>query len=834
MDPQYSFGVWLKRRRKGLDLTQADLAQQLDCSVAAVRKFEAEERRPSGNIVDRLATIFGIPTEERTAFLRFARGDWYFSPASMHEGSPWRAPDTASSNDSPANQPSYPTRHRSNLPAQLTSFVGRERELVEVRRLLETSRLVTLTGAGGSGKTRLALEAAAGSIDAFPDGIWLVELAPLSEPALIPSAVAAALGMVDDKDLSLIDALASYLRDRCLLLLLDNCEHLIAEAARVANVLLQNCPKLSILATSREPLGMAGETVWLAPILSLPPPDEQLSVHSLAEYDAIRLFVERAAAVLPSFALTEQNAEAVALLCRQLDGLPLAIELAASRVKLLRVGQIVARLDDRFRLLTGGGRAAPPRHQTLRALIDWSYDLLSPAEQRLLRRLSVFAGGFTLEAAEAIGDKENAGDTLESLAQLVNKSLVVADRAPGRETRYQLHETIGQFARVKLEGTGEVGYIRDRHQTFYCALALDLHQRTNRPTDAGRILDQEMANLRLALEWLSAQENWETLGQLSVLLGDYWSFQGHLLEGVEWLDLVLEHRSAVSQPLASSILKAKGNLLFEGGKYGQARAFYRDSLAIYRALGDEVGIANLLNLVGHTAQMLGHLKEAEEYYQESLANYRSLGIKHGIATNLNRLAHIAYYRDEIDRAGELLQECLVIRREEANTRGLASTLNMLGEVARARGQYILGREFYEHALALCKQLGDKRCIAGIYHNLAHTAYQLGAAELSGSLFRASLTQYHELDNIEGCVLCLMGLVLIALSSNDYRRAAKLVGKSEAILRERSLMLGMADRHSWKEAVTRTKEQVEIASLYDVLTYGSEMPLEEVIPYALKD
>lgn len=416
-----------------------------------------------------------------------------------------------------------------NLPVQLTTFIGREHQMAEAKRLLATTRLLTLTGPGGTGKTRLSLQMAADVLDAFPDGVWLVELAPLSDAALVPQTVASTWSVREQPGRPLLETLSDYLRAKSLLLILDNCEHLIDACAQLAETLLRACPHLKLLPSSREALGVAGETAYRVPSLSLPDPHQPLSVESLSRYEAAQLFVDRARAVQPHFSLTAHNLSAVAQICQRLDGIPLALELAAARVKLFAVEQIALRLDDRFRLLTGGSRTALPRQQTLRALIDWSYDLLPVAERGALARLSVFAGGWTFGAAEAVIGPE----ALDLLSHLVDKSLVVVDElAEAPETRYRLLETIRQYARDKLLESGEAPMVRDRHLRHYLLVAEVAEPKLEGPEmlPALNQLEAELDNIRAALEW-TLDRSPQAAVQLAARLTFFWQRRGHVPEG---------------------------------------------------------------------------------------------------------------------------------------------------------------------------------------------------------------------------------------------------------------------------------------------------------------
>ncbi len=465
-----------------------------------------------------------------------------------------------------------------NLPRPLTSFVGRVHESAEVKRLLPTTCLLTLTGSGGSGKTRLALQVAADVLGEYADGVWLVELAAVPGPALVPQTVASALGVREVPGRPLQATLLEYLGHRTLLVVLDNCEHLIEASAHLVQTLLEACPGLRILATSREPLGVPGEVAWRVPSLSLPDPRRLPSVDDLGACEAVRLFVERAAAVHPAFRLTPQNAPAVATVVRRLDGIPLAVELAAARVPALTVAQIAERLDDRFRLLTGGRRTALPRQQTLRATMDWSYQLLPERERVLLRRLAVFAGGWTLGAVEAVcgGDGIEGLAVFDLLTQLVFKSLVIMDEQVG-DVRYRLLETVRQYGRDRLLESEETVPVRGRHLVWYRDLA---EQAETELMGAGQAawldrLEAEHANIRAALEWATGGREVEVGLRLAGAVWRFWFVRGYFAEGRARLQALLAKGAEVPPAVRAKALKAAGNLaVFCQGDYASGRLFY--------------------------------------------------------------------------------------------------------------------------------------------------------------------------------------------------------------------------------------------------------------------
>jgi predicted ATPase len=565
-----------------------------------------------------------------------------------------------------------------NLPRQLTSFVGRERELAQVRRLLAAAPLLTLTGVGGCGKTRLALQAAADALEAYPDGVWLVELAPLADPALVPQAVAAALGVREEPGRPLAATLTDALTPKRLLLVLDNCEHVLEACARLADALLRACPRLRVLATSREALGIGGETAWRVPSLTLPDAEHPPPIGALLQAEAVRLFIDRALAVRPTFRVTDANAPAVAQICRRLDGIPLAIELAAARVRVLPPGQLLARLEDRFRLLTGGGRTALERHRTLRAAVDWSYDLLTAQEKTLFNRLAVFAGGWTLEAAEAVcaGDGIESSEVLELVTHLADKSLLVVDEQPDGTARYRLLETLRQYARERLAARGEADRIAGEHAAYYLGLAAEvLHEgnRSDRRDAQVGGLRPEFDNLRAALRSCVARGDTARGWQLGAVLGDlwsYWSYFGHPTEGRARLAELMALPTSDGPREASlraQLLNLAADLAHTQGDFAAVRSYRTEELAIHRQLGNRAGAAYALNALGLAAREEGDLASARRLLQESLAAYRALGDRHGTALTLGRLGTVALAAGDLDTARPLFEESGAIWRAAGNS-----------------------------------------------------------------------------------------------------------------------------------------------------------------------
>lgn len=498
-----------------------------------------------------------------------------------------------------------------NLPNPLTGFVGREREAAEVTRLLASTRVLTLSGTGGVGKTRLALEVAASLLDDYPHGVRLVELAALTDPVLVPQVVAAALDVREESGSPLLATLIDSLHDKQLLIVLDNCEHLVEACGVLVDALLSGCPDLRVLATSREALGIGGEVVWRVPALSVADLMLPLPTEAIARSEAVRLFVERASAALPGFALTERTAPGVVEICRRLDGIPLAIELAAARVRVLGVEQIAARLDDHLGLLTGGSRTAPSRHQTVRAAIDWSYEFLTDPERRLFDRLSVFAGSLSLEAAEAVGSGDGIAESeiVDVLAGLIDKSLVIVEPGDYRVARYAVLETLRQFGAERLAATSAAPTIRERHALFFVALAEAAESGLFGPDQPAWVtqLGLERGNLRVALQWVLESSNAEAGLRLGAAAFKFWEVSGSVGEGRAWLDKLLTHPASTRTRARARALGAAVHLATLQGDVAAARVHADESLAIARELGDVPAIAAALQHVGRLALFRGSM-----------------------------------------------------------------------------------------------------------------------------------------------------------------------------------------------------------------------------------
>jgi len=653
----------------------------------------------------------------------------------------WGLPAAPGSVDGP-QLPGRAGVHRHNLPAQATPFVGREKELVQIKQCLAKHRLVTLTGSGGIGKTRMAIQAASEEVAEYPQGVWLAELAPVADPLLVPQAVAAVWDVREEQGRPLQVTLADYLREKTLLLVPDNCEHVIDASSQLVGYLLQRCPGLRILATSREALGVAGEFVMCVSSLSLPPTGPA-SRATLQGSEAVRLFVSRAATALPGFELTDANAAAVAQVCRRLDGVALALELAAARVRALRVEQIAARLDDAFHLLTGGSRTVLPRQQTLRATMDWSHALLSDAERACFRRLAVFAGGWTLEAAEAVcaGEGVQTFDVLDLLAQLGNKSLVVIDREPGQEARHRLLETIRQYAWEKLQEAGEQEQSRTQHLGTYCRLAQEVEPKLYGAQQLEGLaqLDAEQSNIRAALEW-GLENRLEAGAQLAGAMFWYWHVRGFWADGYAWLQRALVVTSGGSKALRALLLSRAGYLAQELRDTNRGVRYCEESIALYRELGDQEGVAYALAGLGILVFFdQGDRERGRALWQESLDLYQQAGNKWGSRHVLGALG-LAYAMEQPDYSSACWQESLALAQELGVPDGIAWALYGLGVHAFLRGDNERAMALFTEGLPLSHAIRQPYLILESLFCMEMVALRQGEFEQAKALAREALEE----------------------------------------------------------------------------------------------
>jgi predicted ATPase/DNA-binding CsgD family transcriptional regulator len=640
---------------------------------------------------------------------------------------------------SPAPSTQHPPN---NLPAARSSFVGREREVPEVGRVLGTTRLLVLTGAGGTGKTRLALEVARDLLGAYPDGAWIAELAGLSEGALVAQAVSRALGVREQPGQPLIGTLAEALRDKEMLLVLDNCEHLVEAAAELVDALLNSCPTLRVLATSREALGVEGEARWPVPPLSVPDAQSPPTVEELEGSEAARLFAERASQRRPGFALGPENAQAVAQICRKLDGIPLAIELAAARVGTLSAEQISERLEDSLKLLTGGGRVRMPRQQSLRGALDWSHGLLSEPERVLFRRLSVFAGGWTLEAAETVvsGEGVGEGDVLDLLSGLVDKSLVVAAEAPGESgAHYRMLEPVRQYALEKLEASGEAQEAMRRHAAFFVDLAERARPelRAERQVEWLDTLERENGNLRAALAWSIANDV-ELAARLGWALWPFWNIRNGHREGQGWMEPVLDRKEELPSPLRARALIAAGSMAYGQGADEVVKRCAQELMELSRSEGlDPHAEAYARAGFGLVATARGDFEAANRHLEASLSIFHAAG-EEGMAAQVQTwLSTVLLRQGDHERAEPGFEEGLALSRRIGDRLAMCQALFNLAQLALSRSDYGLAARRFAEGIVPAEEMGDHVSVALFLEGLAVVAGTRGHDERSTRLFGAA-------------------------------------------------------------------------------------------------
>lgn len=687
--------------------------------------------------------------------------------------------------------------HPNNLPSQLTSLIGRKVELAEIESLMRQShlRLLTLTGSGGTGKTRLALQVAADLLQDFADGVFFVALAPISDPDLGVSAIAQTLGVKEASDMPLVGGLKRYLRDKEMLLLLDNFEQILA-AAPLVTELLAACHQLKVLVTSRAVLHLHGEYEFSVQPLALPDPASSQSAEALLQYASIALFIQRARAVKPDFEIKNGTAQIVADICTRLDGLPLAIELAAAHVKVLPPQAMLARLENRLKLLIGGPRDLPARQQTMRNTIAWSYDLLDENEKMLFRRLAVFVGGLTLEAAEAVCSiaAETRIDILESVAALVDKSLVRQTEQTDGEPRFMILETIREYGLEQLEASKETTTVQRQHAKFFLELIERVEPELS-GANQGIWLDRletEHGNLRAAVRWAKENREVELGSRIAGALGRFWLRHSYLSEGRERLAEFL----ALTGPAARTETRAKlltsaATLAQNQGDYAAARSFFEESLAIWQEIGNKEGIAASLTNLGWMAWRQSDYTAARSLSEEGLALHRELRNKQGIAHSLNNLGFVAHHQGDYNAARSFHEESLCLRRELEDKRGIAFAQTNLGWAMQKQGLFEPARALLEEATELFKQLGDKQLLAYSGYRLAEVWYDQGNSRRATALLEESVTICREIGARYSLAVALCILGNVTRDQGDQQRAATLLDESLNTFREIGDRYGVA-------------------------------------------
>ena len=699
--------------------------------------------------------------------------------------------------DLPADFPPLKTldARPNNLPAQTTPLIGRADAIRAIREHLANARvrLLTLSGVGGTGKTRLALQAAADMVDEFEHGVFFVPLAALSESALVLPAIANACGVREAAGRPLQEQLQDYLREKQMLLVLDNFEQVIDGAPRVSE-LLTAAPRLKVLVTSREVLRLSGEKDYPVSPLSLPDPKRLPSLEQLAQSEAVALFIERAVAVKPRFTITNENAPAVAEICHRLDGLPLAIELAAARTRVLPPQRLLAELSHRLTFLRGGARDLPARQKTLRGAIDWSHDLLTGDEQRLFRRLAVFVGGCALEAIEAVCNIEDDLNVLETVESLVGKSLVNEAEAHG-EPRFAMLETIREYARERLTAGGDEERVRERHRDYFLALAEEAEPKLIGAEQAEWLqrLEDEHQNLLAGLNWSLAEAGVEGGLRLCAALQRFWWTRGHLAEGQEWCARVLSKAGPDQRTRErANVLNAAGVLAFYQGDYPAARVRHEESLAIRRQLGDRRGVAESLSNLGTAARAQSDIVSARALHEESLAIRRELGSRGNIARSLNNLGNVALDQGDFPAARALYEESLAITRELGDRWSIANSLNNLGDVVYAQGDYSAAGALHQESLVMVRELGDPKGIALSLQTLAAAVAALGSHVRAARIWGAAERLREEIGS--------------PVPSNDRPRYDQRVDEARVALGD-----GAAFDRAWQEGRALTLEQaIELA------------------------
>jgi predicted ATPase/transcriptional regulator with XRE-family HTH domain len=829
-DAEYTFGAWLRRRRKALDLTQVELAAQVPCAKGTIRRLESDDLRPSKPLVERLADLLGVPATSRQEFIAFARtgrhGAQFFERV--------LTPAMPQAETAPTTAPAFASR-RHMVPAAAHPLIGRLHAVGVAIELLANAdvRLVTMIGPPGVGKTRLALQVAAQVEGRFREGACFVALAPLRDAERVPATIAAAIDLVDSGR-PLAQALAERLRSEELLLVLDNFEHVI-DAAPVVAALLAAAPALKILCTSRVPLRLAGEHEFVVPPLALPEITQSAPAEELAGNPAVALFLARARAVYPGLATTGDSMRQIAEICRRLDGLPLAIELAANRIKLFAPHALLARLDRRLPFLTGGARDAPARQRTLEAAIAWSYDLLAEMEQRCLARLGVFWGGATLEAAEAVCGADL--DVVAALQALVDHSLVQSEHHAHEETRFATLETIREFALARLQESGEMEAMQERHARFFLMLAV-ASERGLQGREQVRWMERlraENNNLRAAFAWSLAAGGDAMLGvEAAAALWWFWWTNGQVGEGRQWFDALLQRATDLGLTQTRSYGRAllgAGILAFFAGDFAAAMPHLVQARDLGALMGDAITHGYAIFMIGTVMILSEQRDEGHAVLDEGYRILYATGAPatwHLGVTSLAR-ALLSFERRDFAAAQRYADTGMAIFRELGQPYGIGLAFNYQGDVARVRGDHALAADRYRAALPLLREAQARSEIPAVLHNLGHALILQGDVADARALFAEGLELHREVGNRMGMIECLIGLALALGSSGRPLDAARLLGAVDTQLAGLNVPLFAAEQASY-EAAAAARTQTDAEAWDAALRAGRTMGFADVLEY----
>ena len=844
-DP-YSFGYWVLQRRKALELTREALARQVGCATETIKKIERDERRPSRQIAELLAGALSIPSEQQKLFVQVARGEYSIDRLNLN----------------PTLTTPFPTREQiTNLPVPFTSFIGREKEQEEIINLIGRNRLVTLAGAGGIGKTSLAIQVGYKLRNEFPNGIWSIALDSLSDPALVPQTVASVFDIQETPDRPVTEILTNVLREKSVLLILDNCEHLLDACSQLSTTLLMNCPNLKILATSREVLNITGEAIYSTPSLSVPQGD--VVNEKLNEYESIRLFSERAALALFSFKLTKENAQAIVEICRKLDGIPLAIELAAARVNILQATEILNQLQNSFTLLSSDNRMALSRHQTLQASLDWSWGLLNGGEQRLMRQLAVFAGGWTLESAQAICN----GDVLNLISALVKKSLIEVKQEAGRETRYRFHEMIRQYAREKLIVSDEGEHLRNRHLKYFLRFSENAESALRGPTQVEWMmrLNNERDNIRAALEWADKTDVQAGLYMSGWLLRFWQEFDYR--EGESWLSKFLEKPESQAYPRArAKALYAYGITLHQTEQNSLLGKTAEECLALYRASGDQQGEIDGLIVLGRFTWASENIALARELYQQALDLAESLGdvwrkafvLGHLGALGpectfhwkaaiplareqgdwrllmdlLGSLGHAEVLDGDIESAKKNLDEALQLSQTSKFKRTMLYIPRALSRIEMIKGNVEKARAILEESVNTAVELGVRETYLWNRADLGRVIVQQGNITEARSVFVETTQEFLKNGIIGGVYYSLEGMAGLYVTANKPSMAARLIGWADAMREKASSARPFVEQADVDKIIAACLAKMGEATFSDAYDKGRTMTPDEAVELAL--